>query len=52
MVWLNLENLAEGESYESIVVGYQVTLEVVQAAIALAADLAAGRHVSIEQEVV
>jgi uncharacterized protein (DUF433 family) len=52
MVSVILDNLAEGESYESIIEGYHVTREDVQAAIAFAADLAADRHVPIEQEVV
>jgi uncharacterized protein (DUF433 family) len=52
MVSVILDNLAEGESYESIIEGYRVTREDVQAAIAFAADLAADRHVPIEQEVV
>jgi uncharacterized protein (DUF433 family) len=52
MVSVILDNLAEGESYESIIEGYHVTREDIQAAIAFAADLAADRHVPIEQEVV
>ncbi len=52
MVSVILDNLAEGESYESIIEGYHVTREDVQAAIAFAADLAADRHVPIEQELV
>jgi len=46
-----LDNLAEGESYESIMSGYHVKQEDIQAAIAYAADLAEERHVSLEQEV-
>jgi len=52
MVSVILDNLAEGESYESIIEGYRVSREDVQAAIAFAADLAADRHVPIEQELV
>ena len=51
MVSVILDNLAEGESYESIMRGYHVTQEDIQAAIAYAADLAEERHVSLEQEV-
>ena len=46
-----LDNLAEGESYESIMSGYHVTRDHIQAAIAYAADLAEERHVSLEREV-
>ena len=38
MVSVILDNLAEGESYESIMSGYQVAQEDIQAAIAYAAD--------------
>jgi len=48
MVFVILDNLAEGESYESIIEGYHVTREDIQAAIAFAADLAADRHVPLE----
>ena len=51
MVSVILDNLAEGESYESIMQGYHVTREDVQAAIAFAADLAADRLVNLEQGV-
>ena len=51
MVSVLLDNLAEGESYESIMSGYHVTQEDIQAAIAYAADLAEERHVSLEREV-
>ena len=51
MVSVLLDNLAEGESYESIMSGYHVKQEDIQAAIAYAADLAEERHVSLEQEV-
>ena len=51
MVSVILDNLAEGESYESITTGYHVTQDDIQAAIAYAADLAEERHVSLEQEV-
>ena len=51
MVSVILDNLAEGESYESIMNGYHVKQEDIQAAIAYAADLAEERHVSLEQEV-
>ena len=51
MVSVILDNLAEGESYESIMSGYHVTQEDIQAAIAYAADLAEERHVSLKQEV-
>ena len=48
MVSVILDNLAEGESRESITEGYRVTDEDIQAAIAFAADLAADRHVPLE----
>ena len=51
MIFIILDNLAEGESYESIMSGYHVAQEDIQAAIAYAADLAEERHVSLEQEV-
>ena len=51
MVSVILDNLAEGESYESIMNGYHVKQEDIQAAIAYAADLAEERHVLLEQEV-
>jgi uncharacterized protein (DUF433 family) len=51
MVSVVLDNLAEGESYESILEGYRITREDVQAAIAFAADLAADRHIPLEQGV-
>ena len=51
MVSVILDNLAEGESYESIMEGYRVTREDVQAAIAFAADLAADRHIPLESGV-
>lgn len=51
MVSVILDTLAEGESYESVINGYHVTNEDIQAAIAYAADLAEERHVSLEQEV-
>jgi len=51
MVSVILDNLAEGESYESIMSGYHVTRDHIQAAIAYAADLAEERHVSLEREV-
>jgi uncharacterized protein (DUF433 family) len=47
MVSVILDNLAEGESPESIVEGYHVTREDIQAAIAFAADLAEERHVPL-----
>lgn len=52
MVSVILDNLAEGESNESIMSGYHVTSEDIQAAIAYAADLADERHVSLEHEAV
>jgi uncharacterized protein (DUF433 family) len=48
MVSVLLDNLAEGESLESIIEGYHVTREDIQAAIAFAADLAADRHIPLE----
>jgi uncharacterized protein (DUF433 family) len=51
MVSVILDNLAEGESYESIIEGYLVTREDIHAAIAFAADLAADRYVPLEQGV-
>jgi uncharacterized protein (DUF433 family) len=47
MVSVILDNLAEGESYESIMNGYHVTREDIQAVIAYAADLAEERHVAL-----
>jgi uncharacterized protein (DUF433 family) len=52
MVSVILDNLAEDESYESIIEGYRVTREDIQAAIAYAADLAEERHLPLEQGVV
>ena len=49
MVSVILNNLAEDESYESIIEGYRVTREDIQAAIAYAADLAEERHVPLDQ---
>jgi uncharacterized protein (DUF433 family) len=51
MVSVILDNLAEDESYESIIEGYRVTREDIQAAIAFAADLAEDRHLPLEQSV-
>ena len=48
MVSVILDNLAEGESYESIMEGYRITREDIQAALAFAADLAEERHVPLE----
>jgi len=48
MVSVILDNLAEGETYESITEGYRVTPEDIQAAIAFAADLAEDRHIPLE----
>jgi len=48
MVSVILDNLAEDEGYESIMEGYHVTREDIQAAIAFAADLAADRHIPLE----
>ncbi len=52
MVSVILDNLAEGESYDSIMSGNHVTSEDIQAGIAYAADLAEERHVSLEPEAV
>ncbi len=49
MVSAILDSLAEGESYESIMSGYHVAREDIQAAIAYAADLAEERHIPLEQ---
>jgi uncharacterized protein (DUF433 family) len=51
MVSVILDNLAEGETYESIMEGYRITREDIQATIAFAADLAEERHVPLEQGV-
>ncbi len=51
MVSVILDNLAEGESYESIMEGYRVTREDIQAAIAFAADLAADRLLPLDASV-
>ncbi len=48
MVSVILDNLAEGESYESIMQGYHLTHQDIQAAIAFAADLAADWYVPLE----
>ncbi len=47
MVSVLLDNLAEGESFESIMAGYHVTREDIQAALAYAADLAEDRHIPL-----
>ena len=49
MVTVILDNLAEGERDESIMEGYHITREDIQAAIAFAADLAADRHIPLNQ---
>jgi uncharacterized protein (DUF433 family) len=46
-----LDNLAEGESFESIMEGYRVTREDIRAVIAFAADLAEDRLVPLGHEV-
>jgi uncharacterized protein (DUF433 family) len=51
MVSVILDNLSEGETYESIMEGYRITREDIQATIAFAADLADERHVPLEQGV-
>ena len=51
MISVILDNLAEGESYESIMDGYHVAREDIQASLAFAADLAADRHIPLEQGV-
>ncbi len=51
MVSVILDNLSEGETYESIMEGYRITREDIQATIAFAADLAEERHVPLEQGV-
>jgi uncharacterized protein (DUF433 family) len=43
MVSVILDNIADGESYESIMNGYHVTMEDIRAAINYAADLARER---------
>jgi uncharacterized protein (DUF433 family) len=48
MVSVILDNLAEGESEESIMTSYRVTHEDIQAALAFAADLASDRHIPLE----
>jgi uncharacterized protein (DUF433 family) len=50
MVSVILDNLADGESYESIIKGYHVTSEDIQATIAYAADLAEERHIPLKQK--
>jgi uncharacterized protein (DUF433 family) len=47
-----LDNLAEGETFESIIEGYGVAREDIRAVIAFAADLVEDRHVPLEQGVV
>ncbi len=49
MVSVLLDNLAEGESFESIMAGYHVTREDIQAALAYAADLTEDRHIPLDQ---
>jgi len=51
MVSVILDNLAEGESYESIIEGYHVAREDILGAIAYAAALAEERHVPLDQGV-
>ena len=51
MVSVILDNLAEDESYESIMEGYRVTREDIHAALAFAAELAEDRHIPLEQGV-
>lgn len=48
MVSVLLDNLAEGESFESIMAGYNVMREDIQAALAYAADLAEDRHIPLD----
>jgi uncharacterized protein (DUF433 family) len=47
MVSVILDNLAEGESNESIMEGYHIAREDIQAAIAFAADLAEERQIPL-----
>jgi uncharacterized protein (DUF433 family) len=49
MVSVILDNLAEGEPYESVMEGYHVTREDIRACLAFAAELAADRHVPLGQ---
>jgi uncharacterized protein (DUF433 family) len=51
MVSVILDNLAEDESYESIMEGYRVTREDIHAALAFAAELAEDRHIPLEHGV-
>jgi hypothetical protein len=50
MVSVILDNLAEGETYESIIDGYCITREDIQGAIAFAANLAADRQIPLDLE--
>jgi len=52
MVSVILANLGEGESNESIMANYHVTLEDIQAAILFAADMAEDQFLPLGQEVV
>ncbi len=48
MVSVILDNLAEGETYESIEEGYKITREDIQASLEFAADLASDRFIPLE----
>ena len=50
MVSVVLANLSEGEPYESIMSGYHVTREDIQASIAFAADMAEDRFLTLGNE--
>jgi uncharacterized protein (DUF433 family) len=48
MVSVILDNLAAGETFESIMMGFHVTREDIQAALRYAAELAEDRHVPLD----
>ena len=50
MVSVILANLSEGETYESIMSGYHVTREDIQASIAFAAEMAEDRFIPLGGE--
>ena len=52
MVSVVLANLAEGESYESIMANYNVTAADIQASILFAADMAEDRFLPLGQEAI
>jgi uncharacterized protein (DUF433 family) len=52
MVSVILDNVASGESWDSIMESYRVTREDIQAALWYAADAVEERHIPLEQDTV